>query len=191
MKTSAVPYEDFSEVALSYMNQLYGAAKRLTRRSADADDLLQETYRLAFEHYRELHNLAHCRAWLYRILRRQAVSQYRRNRSGPDLVLVHGDADAATIPTPLPDEAIEQLSLQEIRRAIDALPEELRLAVTLCDIEGFRYEEIANITDAPLGTVRSRIARARAKLMMQLQGHAEACGIMHTERCATAQPSKT
>ncbi|MGH3056371.1 MAG: sigma factor-like helix-turn-helix DNA-binding protein, partial [Gaiellaceae bacterium] len=68
-------------------------------------------------------------------------------------------------------------SLQEIRRIIDGLPSELRVAVTLCDIEGFTYAEIADITDTPVGTVRSRIARARSRLMNKLRTHAEECGI--------------
>ena len=70
------------------------------------------------------------------------------------------------------------ISLQEIRRVIDSLPADLRVAVTLCDIEGFTYAEIADITDTPVGTVRSRIARARGKLMNKLRTHAEECGII-------------
>jgi RNA polymerase sigma-70 factor (ECF subfamily) len=96
------------------------------------------------------------------------------------LVLVDGGADDseyARPQAPLTDDLLEHISLQEIRSAIEALPSDLRVAVTLCDIEGFTYAEIADITDSPGGTVRSRIARARAKLMRQLQTHAEECGI--------------
>ena len=145
-----------------------------------ADDLVQETYQLAFQHYGELRSLAHCRAWLYRILHRQAVTRYRRQRSGPQLVLIDGGADDGEPATPSPafdSDVLEHISLQEIRRAIEALPSDLRVAVTLCDIEGFTYAEIADITDTPVGTVRSRIARARGKLMRKLQTHAEECGI--------------
>lgn len=180
MNSSTVPYGEFTEVALSYLNQLYSAAQRLTGSSADADDLVQETYELAFQHHGELRGLAHCRAWLYRILHRQAVTRYRRQRSGPQLVLIEGGADDAGYPhsqSTLDADMLEHVALQEIRSAIDALPPELRDAVTLCDIEGFTYAEIADITDCPVGTVRSRIARARAKLMRKLQTHAEECGI--------------
>ena len=93
MDASAVPYEEFAEVALSYLNPLYSTARRLTASPADADDLVQETYQLAFQHYRELRSLAHCRAWLYRILHRQAATRYRRERSGPQLVLIDGGAE--------------------------------------------------------------------------------------------------
>lgn len=195
MKSGAVAYEEFAQVALTYLNQLYFTARRLTRSAADADDLVQETYRLAFENYRQLRSLAHCRAWMYRILHHEVVNQHRRSRPRANLTVIHGGADdepEIDVPAPAADEAIERLSLQEIRSAIDALPADLRVAVTLCDIEGFAYEEIASITDAPVGTVRSRIARARAKLMTQLQRHAEACGIvLRGEPCAAAQASKT
>ena len=181
MDASAVPYEEFAEVALSYLNPLYSTARRLSPSPADADDLVQETYQLAFQHYRELRSLAHCRAWLYRILHRQAATRYRRERSGPQLVLIDGGAeenDFAPPETPLDGDVVERISLQEIRRIIDSLPADLRAAVTLCDIEGFTYAEIADITDTPVGTVRSRIARARGKLMNKLRTHAEECGII-------------
>jgi RNA polymerase sigma-70 factor, ECF subfamily len=180
MNSATLPDGEFAEIALSYLNQLYSAAQRLTRNAADADDLVQETYELAFQHYDELRSLAQCRAWLYRILHRQAVTRYRRQRSGPQLVLIDGGADDGAYPqpqSPVDGDVLDEISVQEIRNAIDALPSEFRLAVTLCDIEGFTYAEIADITNTPVGTVRSRIARAREKLMRSLQPLAEECGI--------------
>jgi len=180
MNSSTVPYEQFAEVALSYLNQLYAAAQRLCRQPADAEDLVQETYRLAFEHYRDLQSLARCRAWLYRILHHQAVTQHRRRRCRPPLVLIEGGADDGreiAPPAAFDTDLLEHISLQEIRDAIAALPSDLRIAVSLCDVEGFTYAEIADITGCPVGTVRSRIARARAKLTRRLQTHAEECGI--------------
>jgi RNA polymerase sigma-70 factor (ECF subfamily) len=180
MNSGTVSQEEFTEVALSYLNQLHSAAQRFTRNPADADDLVQETYRLALQHYRDLRSLAHCRAWLYRILHRQAVTQYRRQRSGPALVLIDGGADEdgeVTMLAAIDSDLLEHVSLQEVRDAIESLPPELRVAVTLCDIEGFSYAEIADIVGCPMGTVRSRIARARAKLMLKLRTHAEECGI--------------
>ena len=180
MSADAVSYGEFSKVALSYLNQLCVAARRLTRNSADAEDVVQETYGLAFQHYRELRSLAHCRSWLYRILHRQAVTRYRREQSGPQLVLIDGgtpEVDEIPVAAAGEGEMLEHLSLQEVRAAIDGLPSDLRLAVTLCDIEGFTYAEIAHITECPVGTVRSRIARARARLIRKLRTHAEECGI--------------
>jgi RNA polymerase sigma-70 factor (ECF subfamily) len=170
-------YEEFAELALSYLNQLYRAARRQCASTHDADDLVQETYRLAFEHYRDLRSLAHCRAWLYRILHRQAATLHRRNRAAPILVEVGAEATQELGPPSVADDALEHVALDEIRNAIAALPPDLRVAVTLCDVEGFTYDEIADITDCPVGTVRSRIARARAKLMTQLQANAAALGI--------------
>ena len=181
MSADAVSYDEFSEVALSCLNQLCVAARRLTRNSADAEDVVQETYGLAFQHYRELRSLAHCRSWLHRILHRQVATRYRRACSGPQFVLIDGGTlDAIDeIPVAVAGEGdmLARLSLQEVRAAIDALPSDLRVAVTLCDIEGFTYAEIALITECPVGTVRSRIARARAKLIRKLRTHAEECCI--------------
>lgn len=175
--SGTVSYEMFVEVALRHLRQLRRAAQRLTQVPADADDLVQESYQLALQHYHELRSVAHCRAWLYRILRRQAATRYRRQHSGPALVLFGDDSDAA-----LPEAGVdpsEHMSLREIHDAIDALPAELRIAVMLRDIDGYSYAEIARLTDCPAGTVRSRIARARAKLMITLRTHAENCGIRH------------
>ncbi len=180
MKSGTVSQEEFSEAALSYLNQLHSAALRFTRNPADAEDLVQETYRLGFQHYRELRSLAHCRAWLYRILHRQAMTRHRRLHSGPTLVLIGGGADEeseAAPPVAFDSDLLEHVSLQEIRDAIESLPSDLRVAVTLCDVEGFAYAEIAEITACPVGTVRSRIARGRGKLMTKLQTHAQECGI--------------
>jgi RNA polymerase sigma-70 factor, ECF subfamily len=175
-----VAYGEFAEVALRYVQHIQSTARRLSANAADADDLVQDTYLLALQHYRELRSLAHCRAWLYRILRRQTVTRYRRLHSESALVLGSGGADGCE-PSPRlashDDDPCERLALQEIRNAIMALPSDLRIAVTLRDIEGFTYTEIAHLTDCPVGTVRSRIARARARLMTALRDHAEACGI--------------
>jgi len=182
--SGAVPYEVFTEVALRYLRQLQCAAQRLTHIPADADDLVQDSYQLALQHYRELRSLAQCRAWLFRILQRQAATRHRRQRSGPGLVLIGDDVDTAgdaTMPRLIGDPS-EHLSRREIRAAINALPAELRAAVTLRDIEGFSYAEIARLTHCPAGTVRSRIARARAKLMIALRAHADDYGIYRTTR---------
>ena len=151
----------------------------ITHRILDADDLVQETYRLAFENYRQLRALGHCRAWMYRILYRQAATARRRNRTGAALVLIDGGSGHTEDPFAqlAGDDGLERVALHEIRDAIAALPGDLQTAVTLCDIEGFSYEEIAEIVDCPVGTVRSRIARARMKLMAQLHIHAAAYGI--------------
>jgi RNA polymerase sigma-70 factor (ECF subfamily) len=182
LSPDAVSYEAFTELALSYFRELYGTAQRLTRNTIDADDLVQDTYHLALLHYRELRSLTHCRPWLYRILRRRAVTQYRRQRSGVAVGPMSGEVSDSgeTVASPtFDDDLLEHISLQEIRDAINALPADLRVVMMLRDIEGFSYAEIADIEECPVGTVRSRIARARGRLMRKLQTHAADRGIGH------------
>ncbi len=174
---------EFAAVALGALSSLYNFAYRLVGNEADAEDLVQETYVEAFRHAGQLRNLAHCRAWLFRILRNRRASGARSRRVRPGLVLVGGGLEAA-------DESVARETLPQIERAVIArlarpaivqalatLPEDMQSALLLCDLEGFTYAEIANIMQCPIGTVRSRIARARAHLMRQLAAHAAALGI--------------
>lgn len=169
-----VSREQFAEVAIACFQQLRRAAYRLAGNAADADDLVQETYRLAFQHCRELRRLDHCGAWLRRILKRQAVSRLRRQLAGPRLTLLDEDQRYASCP----GDMTSQIALREVYGAIQALPPDLRSALTLSEINGFRYAEIAAMTACPIGTVRSRIARARERLMASLRPHAEECGLV-------------
>jgi len=174
------PYE-FAEVALSYQGQLWNAALRLARERSEAEDFLQETYRRAFEHAHELRSLAHCRPWMFRILTSLVIDARRRERSGPAIVLLKGGE--STEPeggfeqhADFEAEILDRLAGQEIEGAIRSLPEPMRMALRLCDVEGFTYQEISEILNCPIGTVRSRIARARADLMARLLHHAQARG---------------
>jgi len=174
---ATVAQADFAAMALGNFRSLRAVALRLTRNPSDADDLLQETYQLAFQSYRELRNLTHGKAWLMRILHRRAITRHRREQSAP--LLLSGDLSETESPETAAlcsgdEELSHHVALQEIRAAIAALPTDLRMAVTLCDIEGFSYAEIARLTNS---TVRSRIARARGRLMKRLRSQAEAWGI--------------
>jgi len=173
--------DEFAEVALSYQGPLWHAALRFTRNRIEAEDLLQETYRRAFEHAGELRQLSRCRAWLFRILTSLAIDRHRRIRRG--LVIAGSAAEDASEPVvpsgwgDLEQEMLDRISTQEIEKLIKALPDEQAIALTLSDVEGFTYEEIAEVLDCPIGTVRSRIARARATLMERLSGRARMYGI--------------
>jgi RNA polymerase sigma-70 factor (ECF subfamily) len=174
--------DEVREVALSYQKQIWNAALRQARNRAEAEDFFQETYRRAFESAGQLRGLAHCRAWLLRILTSLVIDTRRRQRRSPILELVdrHGDAVSASPLEPSGNfevEILDRLSAQEIGRLIEALPCEQREALTLCDVEGASYQEIAEILDCPIGTVRSRIARARAVLIERLRDHAQLRGI--------------
>lgn len=180
---SPVRPTDFTPVALGFLSTVYNAARRMTRNEHDAEDLTQDTYDAAFRQAAQLRDLAHCKAWLFSILRRRWISGERKHRARPDLVVLDGGIEAAEALASQGDlPALERVMIARMARpaiteALERLPEELRTALVLCDIEGFTYEEIATIMACPLGTVRSRIARARERLARQLAPQAAALGI--------------
>ena len=170
----SVSYQDFCALAVSYMTQLYNAARRMTVDSQEAEDLVQDTYQRAFQAYHQLRGLGQCRAWLYQIMRNLFIDACRRKRTTPELVLIEGSREGeedscSTVSASAEEDALRHFSAEEIRKALAALPEEMRTQLVLCDIEGFTYQEIAEIVGCPLGTVRSRIARARHALFIKLR----------------------
>ncbi|HEV8717771.1 MAG TPA: sigma-70 family RNA polymerase sigma factor [Candidatus Binatia bacterium] len=175
-------YHEFSTLAASYLDQLYNTAKRLTGNAQDAEDLVQETYQRAFQTWRQLSDPARCRAWLYQIMRRLFIDAYRRKRATPELVVIEGGSETDDTLLAIPvggveEEVIQRLSVEEIRRALSLLPEELRTALLLHSLEGFTYPEIAEILGCPVSTVRTRIARARQKLLVKLHSRAKATNL--------------
>jgi len=177
-----VHYHEFSTLAASYLEQLYNTAKRMTGNAQEAEDLVQETYQRAFQAWQQLKDPAHCRAWLYQIMRRLFIDAYRRKRATPELVVIEGGAetDDTLLAIPVGDfeeEAIRRLSAEEIQRALSLLPEALRTALLLHSVEGFTYPEIAEILGCPVSTVRTRIARARQKLWLKLHSRARAASL--------------
>jgi len=173
--------DEFGAIALGALSALYNAAVRLTGNEHDAEDLVQETYLHAFEHADQLKSLAACKVWLFRIMRNRFISLHRAARARPELVVIEGEleklpsADEAALR--LERAAIARMSRPAIEKALARLPQEMRTAVTMCDIEGFSYQEIAKIIGCPVGTVRSRIARAREQLVRALAVEAGAIGI--------------
>lgn len=175
-------YQEFSTLAASYLDQLYQTAKRMTGNAQEAEDLVQETYKRAFQAWRQLKDPAHCRAWLYQIMRRLFIDAYRRKRATPELVVIAGgyETDDTLLAIPaggFEEEAIRRLSAEEIHRALSLLPEALRTALLLHSLEGFTYPEIAEILGCPVSTVRTRIARARQKLLVKLHSRARATSL--------------
>ena len=180
---SPTRHTEFAAVALGFLSAIYNAAHRMTGNEHDAEDLAQEAYVEAFRHAAQLRDLAHCKVWLFRILRNCFISSERKRRARPELVMVEGgveaaDANAAQESLPRLERAMmARLARPAIVHALERLPDELRTGLLLCDLEGFTYEEIAAIMGCPIGTVRSRIARARARLVKQLAVHAAALGV--------------
>lgn len=155
--------EEFSDLSLSYLEEITAFARRLTGNSADADDLAQATFERAFESWRELRQSAACRAWLFRIARNLFVDGRRASAVRSQLSLAEG-TESGSPAFVVPAESVERLTARELEAALGHLPGDQREALLLCNLWGFRYAEIAGIIGSPVGTVRSRIARARSRM---------------------------
>jgi RNA polymerase sigma-70 factor (ECF subfamily) len=158
----------FRRLALSHLDLLYGAALRATGRPDRAEDLVQETYRIAFDHWRTLREPAACRAWLLRILHNAHVDELRRTRR---LVPIEGDAWDVPDPRALADperSALANLTLERLDAVLAQLPSEARWLFWLREIEGLSYAELGEVFSVPLGTIRSRLARLRMRLVTDL-----------------------
>ncbi len=173
--------DEFNAIALGLLSTVYNSALRLTGDEHDAEDLVQDTYTYAFEHAHELRSLAACKTWMFRIMYHRFISMRRAARSRPELKVLEGglEESMAAVEAALRSERAmtARLSRSAISKAIERLPAELRTAVVMCDVEGFQYQEIAKIMDCPVGTVRSRIARAREHLVRTPAAEATALGI--------------
>jgi RNA polymerase sigma-70 factor, ECF subfamily len=180
---------DFIDQAMEFMPGLYSAALRMTRNRADAEDLVQETYLKAYRAFDTFSEGTNLRAWLYRILTNTYINSYRAAQRRPettdvedveDLYLYKRLAGSGGSEPALSaeDEALERFTDDDVKAALEALPETFRMAVLLADVEGFSYKEIAEITDVPIGTVMSRIHRGRRALQKALHDVAAARGLV-------------
>jgi RNA polymerase sigma-70 factor (ECF subfamily) len=168
--------ERFEREAVPLLNELYGAALRLTRNPADAEDLLQETYLRAYRGFSSFQEGTNLRAWLYRILTNAFINIYRKRQREPQ-TLSEGEVEEWYLYDKLGSEGaaasaeaevLESIPDEDVQEALAALPDQFRLAVLLADVEGFSYKEIAEILDVPIGTVMSRLHRGRRALEKRL-----------------------
>ena len=159
---------DFRQDALGHLDALYGFALSLTRNQPDADDLVQETYLRAFRFAHRFEPGTHLRAWLFQILRNTFLTFYRRGSR--ELAILDKDDTSAEGNDRWDPEApaVPVAATVDIERALGELPEEFRTALLLSDLEGFPLDEIAEIMGTPVGTVKSRIFRARRLLRRRL-----------------------
>ncbi len=178
----------FETQALPFMDQLYGAAMRMTRNPADASDLVQETFVKAFAAFRQFKQGTNLKAWLYRILTNTFINTYRKNQRNPyqgtideleDWQLGGAESVTQSISARSAEaDAIDHLPSSAVKDALQAIPEDFRMAVYFADVEGFSYQEIADIMKTPVGTVMSRLHRGRRLLRGLLADHARETGIV-------------
>ena len=193
---------DFAEQATPYLDQLYAAAVRMTRNPADAEDLVQETFVRAYRGFGGFQDGTNLRAWLYRILTNTFINTYRAAQRRPEqselddveeLYLYRriGGLEAASLGRSAEDELMDLFTDTQVKDAIDALPEQFRLAVLLADVDGFSYKEIAEILDVPIGTVMSRLHRGRKSLQKSLHSFALERGVIRAVPMAVADNEPT
>jgi RNA polymerase sigma-70 factor (ECF subfamily) len=179
----------FTEQAMELMPSLYSAALRMTRNPSDAEDLVQETYLKAYRGFGSFEQGTNLKAWLYRILTNTFINRYRAAKRRPDetdlddvedfyLYRRLGGLEEARAGRSAEDELMDMFSEAEVKAAVDALPEQFRMAVLLADVEGFSYKEIASILDIPIGTVMSRLHRGRKNLQKALYEFATTQGLI-------------
>jgi len=180
---------DFEDSTMPFVDALYNTAYRMTRNAEDAEDLVQETYLKAYRYYDKFTEGTNLKAWLFRILKNTFINSYRKKQSEP-LRSAFADIEDSfesqisseakgRLPNPEEDILADVLD-EDVQRALEDLPEDYRMVVLLADLEGFSYQEIAEILDIPPGTVMSRLYRARRRLEDEMLKYAREHGYIRT-----------
>lgn len=175
--------QDFNQEMLPHLDAIYNFALRLTADPNDAEDLVQDTIVKAFRFFSSYEKGTNAKAWLFRILKNSYINNYRKKSKQPHQVdysevsqyyeTVRSEQSETT---DLEDLMYREMMDDDVTTALTELPEDFRTVVLLCDVEGFTYEEIANMLDVPIGTIRSRLHRGRNLLRVRLMDYAEKRG---------------
>lgn len=178
-----VKAEIFDNEFMPHVDSMYNFAYRLTFEEDDAKDLVQDTYLKAFRFINSFERGTNAKAWLFRILKNSFINEYRKKSKQPSKVdyneveqYYNSDDVDENITTDLRVETVQHLIGDEISGALNAIPVDFRTVIILSDLEGFTYEEMSKILDIPIGTVRSRLHRARHMLKEKLASYAKEMG---------------
>jgi len=173
----------FEKEFMPLINSLYNFAYRLTLDEDDANDLVQETYMKAYRFFDSYEQGTNAKAWLFRILKNSFINDFRKKSKQPSKVdynevesFYNSDEVDEKITTDLRIDTVQDMIGDEVATALNALAVDFRTIIILCDLEGFTYEEMAKILDIPIGTVRSRLHRARNLLKEKLKKYASTMG---------------
>jgi RNA polymerase sigma factor (sigma-70 family) len=173
----------FNNEFMPHINSMYNFAYRLTLDQDDSKDLLQDTYLKAYRFLNSFQQGTNAKAWLFRILKNSFINDYRKKSKEPSKVdyqeveSYYNSEDVDRQITPdLRVEALRDMIGDEISNALNSLDVDFRTVIILCDLEGFKYDEMAKILDIPIGTVRSRLHRARNLLKEKLSTYAKQMG---------------
>ena len=181
--------EKFTSDAMQYAPQLFSTALRMTRNRSDAEDLVQETYIKGWRSFHTFQEGTNLRAWLFRIMTNTYINKYNaQKRKGTEVELDDveelflykrlGSIDQSQLSSSAEDQMLDLFTDEEVKNALESLPEDFRIPVLLSDVDGFAYKEIAEMLEIPIGTVMSRLHRGRKAMQKMLYEYARDKGLI-------------
>ena len=181
--------EQFTSDAMQYAPQLFSTALRMTRHRSDAEDLVQETYIKGWRSFHTFEKGTNLRAWLFRIMTNTYINKYNaQKRKGTEVELDDieelflykrlGSIDQSQLSSSAEDQMLNLFTDDEVKNALESLPEDFRVPVLLSDVDGFAYKEIAEMLEIPIGTVMSRLHRGRKAMQKMLYEYARERGLI-------------